>query len=71
MAMGQPPEMGAMPILMAATADLPGTTYVGPSGPGESRGLPKVVMASRLARDPEAARRLWEVSQEATGVVYP
>ena len=71
LAIGQPPEMGAMPILMAATADLPGTTYVGPSGFGESRGLPKVVIASGLARDPEAARRLWEVSQEATGIVYP
>jgi NAD(P)-dependent dehydrogenase (short-subunit alcohol dehydrogenase family) len=70
-AMGQPPEMGAMPILMAATADLPGTTYVGPGGPGGARGLPKVVGTSSLARDPEAARRLWEVSQDATGVVYP
>src|SRR3954447_3334289 len=70
-AMGQPPEMGAMPILMAATADLPGTTYVGPGGPGGARGLPKVVGTSTLARDPEVARRLWEVSQDATGVVYP
>jgi NAD(P)-dependent dehydrogenase (short-subunit alcohol dehydrogenase family) len=71
MAVGQPAEMGALPLLMAATADLPGGTYVGPGGPGEARGLPKVVMSSPLARDPEAARRLWEVSQEATGVVYP
>ncbi|MFL6133811.1 MAG: oxidoreductase [Nocardioidaceae bacterium] len=71
LAMGQPPEMGAMPILMAATADLPGTTYVGPGGLGGARGLPKVVGTSTLARDPEVARRLWEVSQDATGVVYP
>jgi NAD(P)-dependent dehydrogenase (short-subunit alcohol dehydrogenase family) len=71
LAMGQPPEMGAMPILMAATADLPGTTYCGPGGPGEARGMPTVVGTSRLARDADAARRLWEVSQAATGVVYP
>jgi NAD(P)-dependent dehydrogenase (short-subunit alcohol dehydrogenase family) len=71
MAIGQPAEMGAMSILMAASADLPGSTYVGPGGPGEARGMPKVVTASRLARDPEAARRLWEVSQDATGVAYP
>ena len=71
MAAGQPPEMGALPILMAATADLPGTTYVGPGGPGGARGMPKVVGTSRLARDNEAARRLWDVSQAATGVAYP
>jgi NAD(P)-dependent dehydrogenase (short-subunit alcohol dehydrogenase family) len=71
MAAGQPPAMGALPILMAATADLPGTTYVGPGGPGGARGMPKVVGTSRLARDNEAARRLWDVSQAATGVVYP
>jgi NAD(P)-dependent dehydrogenase (short-subunit alcohol dehydrogenase family) len=71
MAAGQPPAMGALPILMAATADLPGTTYVGPGGPGGARGMPKVVGTARLARDNEAARRLWDVSQAATGVVYP
>jgi NAD(P)-dependent dehydrogenase (short-subunit alcohol dehydrogenase family) len=71
MVVGQPASSGALPLLMAATADLPGATYVGPGGPGEARGLPKVVGTSALARDPAAARRLWEVSQDATGVVYP
>src|SRR3954447_18410997 len=71
MVIGQPASSGALPLLMAATADLPGATYVGPGGPGEARGLPKVVGTSALARDAEAARRLWEVSQDATGVVYP
>jgi hypothetical protein len=33
--------------------------------------MPKVVGTARLARDNEAARRLWDVSQAATGVVYP
>jgi NAD(P)-dependent dehydrogenase (short-subunit alcohol dehydrogenase family) len=69
--LGQAPAEGARPLLMAATADLPGTTYVGPGGPGQARGAPEVVASSRLARDPEAARRLWELAQAATGVVYP
>jgi hypothetical protein len=53
------------------TADLPGGTYCGPSGPGEMSGPPIVVGATDLARDPEAARLLWELSEETTGLVYP
>jgi len=67
----QSPAEGAQPLLMAATADLPGGTYVGPGGPRELRGAPRVVGTSKLARDPEAARRFWELAQDATGVVYP
>ena len=67
----QSPAAGAAPLLMAATADLPGGTYVGPGGPAELRGAPRVVGTSRLARDPEAARRFWEIAQDATGVAYP
>jgi hypothetical protein len=33
--------------------------------------MPQVVGTSKLARNPEAARRFWEVAQRATGVVYP
>jgi NAD(P)-dependent dehydrogenase (short-subunit alcohol dehydrogenase family) len=68
---GQSAEMGALPTLMAATADLPGGSYVGPSGFAEMHGMPKVVGMRRLARDPGAARRLWEISEQATGVRYP
>jgi NAD(P)-dependent dehydrogenase (short-subunit alcohol dehydrogenase family) len=67
----QSPVAGAWPTLMAATADLPGSTYCGPSGPGEAYGTPQVVGCSRLARDPDAARRLWEISEQATGIRYP
>lgn len=69
--LGQPVEQAVLPLLMAATADLPGSTYVGPGGPGEVRGAPQIVGTSALARDPEVARRMWEVAQDATGVVYP
>jgi NAD(P)-dependent dehydrogenase (short-subunit alcohol dehydrogenase family) len=70
-AVAQPVQMGALPTLMATTADLPGSTYCGPSGWQESRGLPTVVGFSSLAMDEDAQRRLWELSEQTTGVAYP
>ena len=70
-AISQSAEAGAWPTLMAATADLPGDTYCGPSGPGQLAGSPVVVGRSKLARDAAAARRLWEISEQVTGVAYP
>ena len=58
-------------MLMAATADLPGATYVGPGGLGELRGAPQVVTSTRLANDRDAQRRLWALSEETTGIRYP
>jgi len=67
----QSDEMGAQPTLYAATMEsMPSGGYVGPSGPGELRGHPKLVSPSRGARNEEVAARLWEVSQELTGVEY-
>jgi NAD(P)-dependent dehydrogenase (short-subunit alcohol dehydrogenase family) len=66
----QSAAMGALPTLYAATADLPGAAYVGPDGLFEQRGHPKLVDMSGAAKDAEAARRLWEVSEELTGVRY-
>jgi NAD(P)-dependent dehydrogenase (short-subunit alcohol dehydrogenase family) len=68
---GQPSSMGALPSLMAATADLPGSAYVGPSNLFQMRGLPRVVKPRRLARDVDAQRILWERSEAAVGVRYP
>lgn len=70
-ASAQPPEMGALPTLMAATHDLPGGTYTGPSGFRELRGLPTVVKPSRLARDRGAQRELWEISEKTVDIAYP
>jgi NAD(P)-dependent dehydrogenase (short-subunit alcohol dehydrogenase family) len=67
----QSDERGALPTLFAATQDLPGDAYVGPDGPGESRGFPTLVGRSRAAQDAETARRLWERSEQLTGVTYP
>ena len=64
-------EMGALPPLYAATTpDLPGASYVGPSGRGEQRGPPTLVSMSERAQDAHTARRLWQVSEELTGVAY-
>ncbi|MDT0203455.1 oxidoreductase [Nocardioides sp. AE5] len=67
----QSAEMGALPTLMAATADLPGGTYVGPRGFGGFRGLPEVVKPSRLARDEAAQRAMWELSETTVGWAWP
>jgi NAD(P)-dependent dehydrogenase (short-subunit alcohol dehydrogenase family) len=66
----QSDERGALPTLYAATMDLPGGAYVGPDGPGEWRGSPRLVGASKAATDLGTAARLWEVSEELTGVRY-
>jgi NAD(P)-dependent dehydrogenase (short-subunit alcohol dehydrogenase family) len=67
----QPAEMGALPLLYAATApDLPGGSYVGPDGPAEMRGHPVLVQATKRANDEESARRLWDMSERLTGVTY-
>ncbi len=68
---GQSDAQGALPSLYAATVpDLPSGTYVGPNGLFEGRGHPKLVSASKTAHDEATARRLWEVSEELTGVSY-
>jgi NAD(P)-dependent dehydrogenase (short-subunit alcohol dehydrogenase family) len=67
----QDAEGGALPLLYAAVADIPGNSYAGPGGFMEQRGAPKLVGRSRAALDPDAARRLWEVSEELTGVHFP
>jgi len=65
----QDDEMGALSVLYAATEPgLEGGTYVGPDGIGEQRGHPKIVQPNRAARNEQTARRLWEVSEELTGV---
>ena len=70
-AVSQSAAAGAWPSLMAATADLPGATYCGPGGLGELSGAPQVVTSTRLSHDETAQRRLWELSEEVTGVRYP
>ena len=67
----QPASQGALPSLYAATSpDVVPGGYYGPDRFGEMRGHPKLVTASREAYDEDAARRLWQISEELTGVRY-
>jgi hypothetical protein len=68
----QNPAMGALPTLRAATDPaVLGGQYYGPDGIGQTRGHPKVVGSSKKSHDVDLQRRLWTVSEELTGVVYP
>ncbi len=67
----QSPEMGALPLIRAATdPNVKGGEYFGPGGFMEQRGWPVRVDSSRLSKDEKLAKRLWEVSEELTGVRY-
>jgi NAD(P)-dependent dehydrogenase (short-subunit alcohol dehydrogenase family) len=67
----QSAEMGALPTLYAATSsEVTGGSFIGPDGFLEGRGYPKVVGAAKRAYDEDAWRRLWELSEELTGVRY-
>lgn len=68
----QSADMGALPTLRAATdPGVLGGQYFGPDGFGEQRGYPKVVSSSKASHDVAAQRRLWAISEELTGVVFP
>jgi NAD(P)-dependent dehydrogenase (short-subunit alcohol dehydrogenase family) len=62
---------GALPTLYAAVADIPGNSFAGPGGFMESRGAPKLVGRGGAATDMDVARRLWDVSEQLTGVSFP
>jgi NAD(P)-dependent dehydrogenase (short-subunit alcohol dehydrogenase family) len=67
----QSDAMGALSTLYAATEDIPGGSYVGPGGFQEQRGHPKLVGRTGSAKDADMAKRLWEKSEELTGVTFP
>ena len=67
----QSAQMGALPILRAATdPDAQGGQYYGPDKPHERSGFPVVVSSSPDSHDKETARRLWERSEELTSVRF-
>ena len=66
--LAQDAEHGALPVLYAAVADIPGDSFAGPSHLAHMRGAPELIGRSAAAQDPDLARRLWDVSQQLTGV---
>lgn len=68
---GMKAELGALPILFAATdPSARGGEYYGPGGFQETRGRPARARVMPSAEDRPSAARLWAVSEELTGVRY-
>ena len=67
----QKPDMGALPTLYAATAtDVQGGDYYGPDGWRTMRGYPTREESHPRSHDTAVAAKLWQVSEELTGVRY-
>ena len=67
----QDAAMGALPTLYAATAsEAKGGDFFGPDGFMEIKGHPRKVNSSGRSHQRETAQRLWEVSEEFTGVRF-
>jgi NAD(P)-dependent dehydrogenase (short-subunit alcohol dehydrogenase family) len=70
--LAQDADTGALPTLYAATAPgVEGGDFYGPDGFKEMRGNPTHVDVIPEARDPAVASRLWDISEELTGIRYP
>ncbi|WP_329048847.1 SDR family NAD(P)-dependent oxidoreductase [Amycolatopsis sp. NBC_01488] len=63
-----PPELGALSVLYAATQDVPGNAYVGPDGLAGLRGHPAVGRQSKAGFDGELAGRLWDATAGLVGL---
>lgn len=67
--LGQSDAAGARPQLYAATMpDVQGGEYFGPNRMFQMRGYPRRVRAKRAAYDVATGQRLWDLSEELTGV---
>ena len=63
------PDSG--PDFAATSPAVGGGDYIGPDGMAEMWGRPTKVGCSAAAQDAASAKRLWEVSEQLTGVHYP
>lgn len=69
--MAQPQEKGCYPGVFAATSPLAESGgYYGPHGFMEMRGMPAPAEVRRLAHNQKVRDRLWDVSEQLTGVSY-
>ena len=69
--MAQSAEMGALPQIYAAVnQELTNGEYIGPDGPMEARGYPKIVASSANAQNPQVAENLWLTSENLTGISF-
>ncbi len=69
--MFQSSAMGALPSIRAAVdQEARGGQYYGPDGKGEKSGYPIMVDSNETSKELGYAQKLWEISQELTGVRY-
>lgn len=70
--LAQSAEAGALPTLRAALdPDAQGGEYFGPGGWAEYTGRPVRVESSPSSHDRSAQRRVWQTSEELSGISYP
>lgn len=68
----QSAKAGAEPTLYAALGtDVRGGEYFGPSGFREMKGRAKKVGSTKLSKDENIAKKLWEESEKLTDISYP
>jgi len=64
-------RMGALPTLFAAVASqVNGCDYIGPTSLFGIRGYPGKVKSNNKSYEETLAKRLWDVSEKLTGVIY-
>ena len=64
-------DIGALPTLRAGfDNDAQSGDYFGPSGFMEMRGTPVKVKSNERSQNPDAAAKLWQRSEELTGISY-
>lgn len=64
------PKEGAQPTLWAALGTAKGGDYFGPTGFREMKGNAGKVDSIKLSKDKAIAKRLWELSEQLTGIEY-
>ncbi len=69
--LAMPVWKGTLPMLYAMTeSDVNPGDYIGPSKLGGARGWPRRIKSSKRSYNEEDARRLWEISEEMTGIKF-
>lgn len=69
--LAQSQEMGALPSTRASVdPEVNGGQYYGPDGFMEMRGYPVVVSSNDRSHNIADAQKLWDVSEELTGITY-
>lgn len=67
----QPANMGALPLIRASVDPaVKSGEFYGPDSKREMKGYPILVESTQASHNPEDAKKLWEVSEKLTSVVF-